>query len=175
MVDIVGTHRLSEFREPPHGQSFPEDELSRIQQAIESVPDSAFLNSSSGKEVVTFDEVIAQNLPNYSTEGSEACMLWAEDGFRHSVDLYHPEKRIAIELEKSEAKYVWRDFVKFGRGAHTTKAGRNTIEFGCLVVPEYYSNRPVFSGTRKMLEFMEPMLDVTEVVVIGFRDPNSRS
>jgi hypothetical protein len=62
------------------------------------VPDSAFLNSSSGKEVVTFDEVIARNLPDYSTEGSEACMPWAEDGSRHSVDLYHPTKRILTVL-----------------------------------------------------------------------------
>jgi len=173
MVDIVGVHRLSEFRDGEQNQPFPEDELSVIQQAVASVPEEAFLQSQRGEEVQEFDTVIAQNLPQYSVEGTDACSLWATDGFGHSVDLYHPEKRIAIELEKSEKKYVWKDLVKFGRGAHTSVKNRDTIEFGCLVVPEYYAGRPVFSGTRRMLSFMEPMIDVSEIVVLGFRDPST--
>jgi len=173
MVDIVGTHRLSEFNEEAMC-SFPEPELSEIRQAIATVPESVLLESDSGDEVTEFDNIVAQNLSQYSTEGSGECRLWAEDGFQHSVDLYHKQKRIAIELEKSEKKYAWKDLVKFGRGGSTYDSDRKKVEYGCLVVPDYYlsKKRPVFSGTRKILKFIEPMLDVHEIVVIGFHDPS---
>jgi len=174
MVEIIGTHSLSEFREDTNC-SFPETELLEIKQAIEAVPESVILESDSGKEVTDFDDIVGQNLPQYSTEGSGDCKLWAEDGFHHMVDLYHKQKRIAIELEKSERKYVWKDLVKFGRGGSTYEGDRKKIEYGCLVVPDYYlsKSRPVFSGTRRMLEFIEPMLDVQGIVVIGFNDPRA--
>jgi len=174
MVDIVGTQRLSEFRESATG-SFPKSEISKIRRAIEDVPESVLLESDRGDEAKEFDDVVARNLPQYSTEGSEECVLWAEDGFGHSVDLYHEQERIAIELEKSEKKYVWKDLVKFGRGGVTYDGDRKKVEYGCLVVPDYYlsKKRPVFSGTRRMLEFIEPMVDVREIVVIGFHDPNA--
>jgi len=163
MVEIIGEHRLSEFQDGIEERAFPPDELSRIRQAIESVPKDVFFESKSGLEVREFDRGIGQSLPEYSLEDSDQCVLWQEDKFSHSVDLYHPEKRIAIELEKSERKYVWKDLAKFGRGAHTEADGRNTVEYGCLVVPDYYSGSAVFSGTRKMLRFMEPMLDLDEI------------
>lgn len=149
------------------------DELSQIRQAIESVPEEVFFESESGREVKEFDRRVGQNLPDYSLEGSDGCVLWEEEGFSHSVDLYHPEKRIAVELEKSERKYVWKDLAKFGRGAHIEVDGRKKVEFGCLVVPDYYSGSTVFSGTRKMLRFMEPMLDLDEIIIIGFSKPTS--
>lgn len=174
MVEIVGTHSLSEFRDDTNC-SFPETELLEIQQAIEAVPESVISESDSGKEVTEFDDIVGQNLPQYSTEGSGECKLWAEDGFHHKVDLYHKQNRIAIELEKSEKKYAWKDIVKFGRGGSTYDSNKKKIEYGCLVVPDYYlsKRRPVFSGTRQILRFMEPMLDVQEIVVIGFHDPRA--
>ena len=89
------------------------------------------------------------------------------------MDLYHPEKRIAIELEKSESKYVWKDLAKFGRGAHTNVNGKQIVEFGCLVVPDYYSGSTVFSGTQKTLRFMQPILDLQEIVILEFSKPTS--
>ncbi|WP_440988372.1 hypothetical protein [Haloarchaeobius baliensis] len=173
MVEIIGEHRLSEFRDRDEEDAFPPDELSRIRGAIESVPEEVFLESKSGDEVTEFDRRIGQELSNYSLEGAEECALWEEEGFKHTVDLYQPEKRIAIEVEKSERKYVWKDLVKFGRGAHTEVDGGKSVEYGCLVVPDYYSGSPVFSGTRKMLRFVEPMLGVREIVILGFRKPRS--
>ena len=173
MVEIIGTHRLSEFRDKNRERAFPQDELSQIRRAVESVPEEVFLESESGREVREFDRRVGQNLSEYSLEGSNECALWEEEGFSHSVDLYHPEKRIAIELEKSERKYVWKDLAKFGRGAHTNVNGRQIVEFGCLVVPDYYSGSTVFSGTRKMLRFMQPMLDLQEIVILGFSKPTS--
>jgi hypothetical protein len=173
MVEIIGSHRLSEFRDKNEEHAFPQDELSQIRRAIESVPEDVFLESESGREVIEFDRRVGQSLTKYSLEGSNECSLWEEEGFNHSVDLYHPEKRIAIELEKSERKYVWKDLAKFGRGAHTEVNERKKVEFGCLVVPDYYSGSTVFSGTRKMLRFMEPMLDLNELVILGFSKPAS--
>ena len=173
MVKIIGTHRLSEFRVKNGKHVFPQDELLQIRRAIESVPKEVFLQSEPGFEVSEFDLCVEQSLPEYSSEGEGECALWEDEGFGHSVDLYHPKKRIAIELEKSERKYVWKDIAKFGRGGHTSTNGGNTIEYGCLVVPDYYSGSPVFSGTRKILRFMEPMLDLDDIVIIGFNKPNS--
>lgn len=173
MVEIIGTHRLSEFRDRNEELAFPQDELSQIRQAVESVPEKVFFETKSGQEVKEFDRRVGQNLPKYLLEESDGLALWEEEGFNHSVDLYHPKKRIAIELEKSERKYVWKDLAKFGRGAHTEADGVNKVEFGCLVVPDYYSGSTVFSGTRKMLRFMEPMLDLDEIVIIGFSKPTS--
>ena len=173
MVDIVGTHRLTEVREGDTKFERRQDEIERIRQAIKSVPERVFVESESGDEATEFDRAVGQGLSDYLIEGTEETELWAEEGFGHSVDLYHPDKRIAIELEKSEKKYVWKDLAKFGRGAHSETDGRSTIEVGCLVVPDYYSGRAVFSGTEKMLRFMEPMLDLDEIVIIGFNKPTS--
>lgn len=174
MVEIIGTHRLSEFREEDEKRAFPHEELVEIRRAVESVPEEVFLESESGMEVGEFDSIVGESLPRYLVEGSGECALWAEEDFGHSVDLYQPEMGIAIELEKSSRKYVWKDLAKFGRGAHDEFEGKKTVEFGCLVVPDYYSGSPVFSGTRKILRFMEPMLDIDEIVVIGFNKPTSK-
>jgi hypothetical protein len=130
MVEIIGSHRLSEFRDKNEEHAFPQDELSQIRRAIESVPEDVFLESESGREVIEFDRRVGQSLTKYSLEGSNECSLWEEEGFNHSVDLYHPEKRIAIELEKSERKYVWKDLAKFGRGAHTEVNERKKSNLG---------------------------------------------
>jgi hypothetical protein len=174
MVDIIGTHRLNDFREDSN-REFPKAQLSEIKQAVEAVPESVLLESDSGDEATEFDNLVAEHLPEYSTEGSNECVLWAGDGFQHSVDLYHTEERIAIELEKSEKKYVWKDLVKFGRGGCTSNGDRKKVEYGCLVVPDYYlsESRPVFSGTRQTLKFIEPMLDNQGIVIIGFHNPNA--
>jgi hypothetical protein len=39
------------------------------------------------------------------------CKLWSPE-FNHSVDLYHPDERIAIEIEKSQQKRVSDDILK---------------------------------------------------------------
>ena len=174
MVEIIGTHRLSEFRDGDLTHTFLQDEVPRIRSAIESVPEEVFLDSEHDNEVDEFDSIVGEKLSNYSVEGTGECSLWTDEGFNHRVDLYHREKRIAIELQKSEKKYVWKDLAKFGRGAHTQARGGGKIKYGCLVVPDYYSGKSVFTGTRKILRFMSPMLDTEEIIIIGFHNPPSQ-
>jgi len=74
--------------------------------------------------------VMADGLPEYEYEGpnenNPECQLW-RDEFFHSVDLYHPEKRIAIEVEKSERKYIWKDLATPEAGRRTRADGRNRV------------------------------------------------
>jgi hypothetical protein len=62
--------------------------------------------------------------------------------------------------------------VKFGE---FTDDGDKKIEYGYLVVPDDYpsNERPGFSRTRQMLKFIEPMLDVQAIVVLGFYNPSA--
>lgn len=105
-------------------------------------------------------------------EGKANCKLWKEDGFEHTVDLYHAQERIAIEVEKTERKYIWRDIAKFSRGGKTYTDGTEKIKFGCLVVPVNYRGRHnLYRAALKQLDFMEPLLFVDDVAVLGYEEP----
>jgi len=63
MVEIIGEHRLSEFQDGIEERAFPPDELSRIRQAIESVPKDVFFLSLSQ----------ALKLESLTEESDKAC------------------------------------------------------------------------------------------------------
>jgi len=56
MVEIIGEHRLSEFQDGIEERAFPPDELSRIRQAIESVPKDVFLSLSQALKLESLTE-----------------------------------------------------------------------------------------------------------------------
>jgi hypothetical protein len=175
MVEVVESGFLHQIKGEGDSREFPDTELRNIKSAIKQVSDTAFVDSAHDDEVTILDAVMADRLPEYEYEGpnenNPECQLW-RDEFFHSVDLYHPEKRIAIEVEKSERKYIWKDLAKFSRGGKTYKSRREKIEFGCLVVPVNYSGGGnIFQGAMTILDFMRPMLFVKDVAVIGYREP----
>jgi hypothetical protein len=93
-------------------------------------------------------------------------------GFDHSVDLYHPEKHIAIEMEKSERKRVSDDLLKFINGGQTYRKKGHKIEFGALIVPtNYRGSGNIFGSVATTLDFMRGVLHVEDVAVVGYRDP----
>jgi hypothetical protein len=138
-----------------------------------------FEDSKSGRELKAFDAQIATTLGEYEHEhgGEEgrrnpACKLWGNSGFDYSVDLYNPEERIAIEIEKSERKRVSDDILKFIKGGKTQKDNRKKIEFGCLIVPVNYLGRhDLFEESMRKLEFMRSILFIEDIAVIGYVDP----
>lgn len=179
MVEVVDNVQLDgDIRNPRTSRYFPQDELDRIVSAIEAVDDAVFLNSQSGHELVAFDDGIASGLPDYEYEHAPesgrnpACKLW-EPEFDHSVDLYNPRERIAVEIEKSERKRVSDDLLKFIRGGMTDGPdGRKLVEFGCLIVPTNYRGKDnIYGGVEKTLQFMQRVMFVEDVAVIGYRDP----
>ncbi|MCT9095161.1 hypothetical protein [Haloarchaeobius sp. HME9146] len=83
------------------------------------IRDTAFVEIESRHELQAFDNEIANSLPEYEYEQApesgrySATEIWKDKNFDHSVDLYHAENRIAIEIEKSERKRVSDDLLKF--------------------------------------------------------------
>lgn len=178
MVEVVDSYSFSEHRDQTTYGAFPGNEREKIVSAVEAVDSGVFVDAKSGHELRAFDDGIAESLPEYEyehTPGSgrnPACKLWADSGFDHSVDLYHPGKRIAIEIEKSERKRVSDDLLKFIKGGKTFRDSRPRIEFGCLVVPTNYGGSGnIFGGVQTTLDFMRGILFVHDVLVIGYSDP----
>lgn len=152
-----------------------------MKAALRAVPAGIFRNGTKGVEVRQFDRLIADGLPGYEHEHSggkgrnPACKLWADEGFDHSVDVYSPEERIAIEIEKSEVKRISDDLLKFIRGGETREANGRRIEFGCLVVPtNYRGSGNLFRGGMRTLEFARSVIPVEDVAVLGYEDPRWR-
>ena len=178
MVEVVETDTFSNHREQTKYRQFPQHELDKIVAAVEGVDHGVFVDSEPGRELRVFDDEIATRLPEYEYEHAgdagrnPATKLWRDSGFDHSVDLYHPEKRIAIEIEKSERKRVSDDLLKFIKGGKTYRNGRNIIEFGCLILPtNYRGNGNIYGGVLTTLDFMRAIIYVEDIAMVGYRDP----
>lgn len=178
MVQVEKTGFLSDIRGQSTYRAFPDDDLQEIQSAIEGVSTEIFRENATGTEIKRFDALVAANLVGYEHEHDSengrnpVCKLWESDGFDYSVDLYNPEKRIAIEIEKSEIKRVSDDILKFVKGGKTQKDNRKKVEFGCLIVPTNYGgSRDLFGGSMRTLEFIRSILFVEDIAVIGYTDP----
>lgn len=178
MVRVEQVGLLSEDREQRSYRSFPEADLRELRAAVASVPPDVFDPDAAGTEIRRFDALVADDLPTYEHEHgagpgrNPACKLWASQGFDHSVDLYHPEKRIAVEIEKSERKRVSDDVLKFIKGGKTQRDNRKQIEYGCLVVPtNYRGSGDLFRESMNTLAFVRSVLFVEDVAVIGYADP----
>jgi hypothetical protein len=121
MVELVKTGFFSDIKDSKSSRTFPMDQCQAIEAAIEEVPRSIFINSQNDQEIRKFDGHLAEELPGYEHEHDSGsgrnpkCKLWDNEGFDHSVDLYHPDERIAVEVEKSERKRVSDDLIKFNK------------------------------------------------------------
>ncbi|SFR44293.1 hypothetical protein SAMN04487947_1500 [Halogeometricum rufum] len=172
MVEVVKEGFLNEdIRERKSSRMFPEDEYERILSAVEDAPDSVFETDQR-----TLDSHVADAIPDYYFEEDAAsgrnskCKLWTPD-FDHSVDLYHPEERIAIEIEKSQQKRVSDDILKFVKGGKTQRNNRKKVEFGCLIVPVNWGskNNNLYNEAMQCMRFIRSVLHVEDIAVIGYR------
>ncbi len=178
MVEVIETDTFSNHRTQTKYREFPQSELSEIVAAVEGVGTSVFVDAKTGHELRAFDDKIAHSLPEYEYEHdsksgrNSATKIWKDKGFDHSVDLYHTEKRIAVEIEKSERKRVSDDLLKFIKGGQTYRDNRHRIEFGCLIVPTNYRGTDnIYGGVVTTLDFMRGIMHVEDVAVVGYRDP----
>lgn len=178
MVVVAKIGFLSDLRNQKRYREFSNEDLQEITSAVQAVPKDIFGDGVGGNEIRQMDALIAKNLPEYEFEHdgengrNSACKLWENNGFDHSVDLYNAEKRIAIEIEKTERKRVSDDILKFIKGGKTQKNKRKRIEFGCLIVPTNYGGSGnIFGGSLRNLEFMRSVLFVEDIAVIGYKDP----
>lgn len=165
MVSVVGVRFLHDYREDAT-RHFPKPELSKFRSAIEAVDRRVFIETGSEKEV-SLDEEMASHLDSYSSEGKTEHQLWEKSN--HSVDLYNPNTQIAVEIEKTEQKNIWKNLIKLSRGKEVG------IDYGCVVVPENYSTsggeRDLFSHAQRALEFTSPLIPIDDIAIIGYHDP----
>lgn len=145
MVEIQEIEHLHRHRDSSSNR-FPEQDLGALKSAVQDVPDEIFHETTKGDEVL-LDSEIASRLDDYITGDGEEYELW--NRFGHSVDLYNPDRNIAVEIEKTEKKLIWKNLIKFSRGPEQESDKR--IDFGCVIVPVNYPGGGTFSGTRQTL------------------------
>lgn len=122
---------------------FPESHKEIIVRAIRSLK----IEARQHQIQKSLDQELGEALKNegyyYSKdadpEKSSKCKLWQPD-FQYSVDLFNPERKIAIEIEKAEIKRVIHDILKLVNASKTFKP---KVRFGVLLVPDKY-----FVGSR---------------------------
>lgn len=169
MVNVEGVACLHEFRKGGT-VCFPEDELNKLKSAIEAVDADIFHDTPKGEQV-PLDSHIASGLDEYLSDEQTEYQLW--DKFGLSVDLYNPEKHIAVEIEKTEQKWVWKNLIKFSRGMEQDTDKQ--VDFGCIIVPvNYPGGGNIFSHAKNALEFTSPLIPIQDVLIIGYRDPRDR-
>lgn len=173
MVEVVSKGSLNrDIRETRTSRMFPEREYRRILSAVEDAPNSV-LNRSEGLDRHMADILSDYHFEHDSESGrNPECKLWAPE-FDYSVDLYHSDERIAVEVEKSQQKRISDDILKFIKGGKTRRDNRNKIEFGCLVVPVNWGKRDnnLYNETMRYMRFIRSVLHVEDIEVIGYRVP----
>lgn len=94
--------------------------------------------------------------------------IFKKYGFR--VDIYHLGKKIAIEIEKSETKLIWKILCKFSLGAK-----RGKIKHAILIVPMEYWGRNkkspthIFKDAVNTSKFLGQILWTKNLAIIGYR------
>jgi hypothetical protein len=86
-------------------------------------------------------------------------------GLNFEVDFYHPELKIAVEVEKGEINNLWKNLCKFAESP--------VIRHGVLVVPVVRQGRVTssefYQNTLKRLNHIENILTFLDsLLVIGY-------
>ncbi len=111
---------------------FPIDERNKIVKAVKKID----INNPS--QISKLDEKLNLQLADkgyiWDSISKTDCSLWKPD-FENSVDFYNKEKKIAIEVEKTEVKRIIHDFLKLVNGSLTFVP---KIRYGVIILPDKY-------------------------------------
>ena len=87
----------------------------------------------------------------------------------HRYDIYNWDKKVAVEIEESEAKYLWKDFIKLSVGAR-----KRRVEHAILICPMYYKGQGMkrqgsfYSSAISISNFMADFLWMKNLAIIGY-------
>jgi hypothetical protein len=87
-------------------------------------------------------------------------------GVNFEVDFYHPQMKIAVEIEKGEINNVWKNVIKF--------AESKVIQHGVLLVPIIrhegtHNQSEFYNNTIKKLSNMERIYALmSSLVIVGY-------
>ena len=115
-------------------------------------------------EKVILDDLVALGFIHSVTNRKIDALF--RGGVNFEIDFYHPQKQIAIEVEKGEVNNVWKNVIKFAESP--------IIRHGILVVPiirhEGTENQSEFyNNTIKKLGNMERIYSLMEsLAIIGY-------
>lgn len=157
---------------------FPEKERARIVEAVKKLNFKSFDDYSKN-----FEKALKKKLKNY-TDNPEKCAVFKTikseikktGHFKHSVDLYNAELRIAIEVEKTKETTLLLDVVKFIVGYKRLWNGRPIIKYGVLIFPDRYRNRHRVSSQGSVfkrrihneLAFINQILFIRDILLIEY-------
>ena len=132
---------------------FPDEERAFLVEVLESIE----LNTP-GSVLDGLETEMAHKLRDagygFVGDDPEGCQLWTPE-YRNEVDFYHPEKKIAVEVEKAEVKRVIHDVLKLVNGSMTFIP---KVKYGVLVIPVTYTTRggnshPFLARVKRELPF----------------------
>ena len=111
---------------------FPDEQRRLLESAMSAV------TIAGPSDVPTLEEQLNTQLEArgylWDKRHKEKCTLWRPD-FRMSLDFFHEEHKIGIEVEKTEVKRVIHDFLKLINGSMTFVP---RIRYGVIIHPKTY-------------------------------------
>lgn len=115
---------------------FPDDERKALVEAMNKIDIST--PAEVNKLESELNEKISGRWYIWDQKNPSICKLWKPDDFNMSVDFYNAEKKIAIEVEKTEVKRIPRDFLKLINGSFTFVP---KVRYGVIICPQTYRRR----------------------------------
>jgi hypothetical protein len=111
---------------------FPSAERKLLESALSAVAISSIADI--GQLEPRLNEHLTAHGYLWDKTHQEQCRVWRPD-FQHSVDFIHPQKLVAIEVEKTEVKRIVHDVLKL-MNASLTFVPR--VRYGVLIYPRTY-------------------------------------
>lgn len=143
----------------------------KFRQIVENVADALEKLSSKGRiQQRLLVELVGRTnrLSGAWQDGDKLRGLLGEK-YGHRFDLYNWETKTAIEIEESEVKYVWKDFIKLSIGAR-----RKRVANGILICPIGYGGRnmekavKIYANAIIISNFMADLIWVKNLAIIGY-------
>jgi len=158
----IETYSLDEDPFAPHFVilfPFPKEERGVLEEEVLSIDDSVIDEQLKQPKHKILEKAIEQKLDSKGyicslNDPGKRCQLWQPD-YGHEADFYNPEKKISIEVEKTEVKRVIHDVLKLVNGSMTFVP---KVRYGVLIIPHRYIRKsgkdaPFFSIVRRELPF----------------------
>ena len=138
---------------------FPDHERRILTEAVESIEESVLENQiERPREKVLEGEIskklVGKGYISASNDPEGQCRLWQPE-YGHEADFYNPEKKISIEVEKTEVKRVVHDVLKLINGSMTFVP---KVRYGVLIIPYRYVRKngkesPFFTIVKREVPF----------------------
>jgi len=120
---------------------FPKEERAILRHTLQSIPNSVLDQQLETPNKPILEENLADHLQKigyaWSKREPKECQLWQPD-HKNELDFYNKEKRIGIEVEKTEVKRIVHDVLKLVNGSLTFVP---KIRYGVLIIPRIYKRK----------------------------------